>query len=355
MTWPICPHSRLRGWRLRLPMRMRGPVNACIGARSHTAARARHEPDLPRQRDARRLGADVALLEAQLRDRAQDAREHTTQGGLRLDQAAAVWHVLTSPRTVEVITGPAGTGKPRALAAAAAAWGGPVVGTATSQNATNELRTAGVEVAVNTTRLLAGIGRGRIGPGSLIVVDEGSMVSMAHLAALAGHAARTGGKVVLAGDQEQLAAVEGGGGMMLLAGRLGYVQLAEPVRFTAAWERAASLRLRHGDPSALDDYDQHGRIHGAPPDEAIDQATKAYVACYLAGRDVLLAAADWARCRELSARIRDDLIHLGLVDAARTVPIAEGAHAGVGDLIICRTNDHTIQAGEPGRPLVARR
>ena len=36
--------------------------------------------------------------------------------------------------------------------------------------------------------------------------------------------------------------------MMLLADRLGYVQLAEPVRFTAAWERAASLRLRQGTP-----------------------------------------------------------------------------------------------------------
>ena len=46
----------------------------------------------------------------------------------------------------------------------------------------------------------------------------------------------------------------------------------------------------------------------------MDQAVKAYVASYLAGRDVLLTAADWARCRELSARIRDDLIHLGLVD-----------------------------------------
>jgi hypothetical protein len=77
---------------------------------------------------------------------------------------------------------------------------------------------------------------------------------------------------VLAGDQEQLAAVEGGGAMRLLAGKLGYAQLAEPVRFTAAWERDASLRLRQGDPTALDDYDQHGRIHGAPADEAMDQA-----------------------------------------------------------------------------------
>ena len=306
-------------------------------------------PRLPGELAARRLGADPALLQAQLRERADEARGRVTQYGLRLDQAAAVWHVLTSARTVEVITGPAGTGKTRVLAAGARAWDGPVFGTATSQNAANELRAAGVQVTANTTRLLADIDA--IPPGSLIEVDEGSMVSMAHLAALVDHAARNGCKLVLAGDQEQLAAVEGGGAMMLLAERLGYVQLAEPVRFTAAWERGASLRLRQGDAIALDEYDQHGRIRGAPPEEAMDQAVKAYVASYLAGRDVLLMAADWARCRELSARIRDDLIHLDLVDNGRTIRIAEGAEASVGDLIICRRNDHQVEAGEPGRAL----
>jgi hypothetical protein len=139
--------------------------------------------------------------------------------------------------------------------------------------------------------------------------------------------------------------------MMLLAGRLGYVQLAEPVRFTASWERDASLRLRQGDPAALDDYDQHGRIHGAPPDEAMDQAAKAYVASYLAGHDVILTATDWARCRELSLRIRDDLIHLGLIDGSSSIQIAEGAEASVGDLVVCRENNHLVEAGEPGRGL----
>ena len=257
--------------------------------------------------------------------------------------------MLTSTRTVEIITGPAGTGKTRVLATAARAWGGPVFGTATSQNATNELRKAGVRVTANTTWLLADLDT--IPPGSLIVVDEGSMVSLAHLATLTEYAARNGCKLVLAGDQEQLAAVEGGGAMTLLADRLGCVQLAEPVRFTAAWERDASLRLRRGDATALDEYDQHGRIRGAPPDQAMDQAVHAYVASYLAGRDVLLMAADWARCRELSARIRDDLIHLGLVDATRAVRIAEGAEASAGDLIICRRNDHALEAGEAGRAL----
>ena len=118
-------------------------------------AQARRAPRLPGELAARRLGVDAELAAAQLRERAQDAHQQATRSGLRLDQAAAVWHVLTSARTVEVVTGPAGTGKTRVLAAAARAWGGPVFGTATSQNATNELRNAGVRVAANTTRLLA--------------------------------------------------------------------------------------------------------------------------------------------------------------------------------------------------------
>src|SRR6266700_7869653 len=315
------------------------------------ATQAQGAPRLAGELAARHLGADARLLDAQLCELAHDTCGQVTQRGLRLDQAAAINHVLTSSRTVEVIVGPAGTGKTRALAAAAQAWTSAgssrqVFGTATSQNATNELRKAGVQVAANTTRLLADIKRDQIPPGSLIVVDEGSMVSFAHLAALANHAARNGCKVVLAGDQEQLAAVEGGGALMLLANRLGHVQLAEPVRFTAEWERQASLRLRQGDATALDDYDQHGRIRGAPPEEAMNRAARAYVASYLAGRDVILNAADWARCRELSARIRDDLIHLGLVGGDRSVRIAEGAEASAGDLIICRQIDPDLATGQ---------
>jgi hypothetical protein len=83
----------------------------------------------------------------------------------------------------------------------------------------------------------------------------------------------------------------------------------------------------------------------------MDQAARAYLATYLTGRSVLLMAADWARCRELSARIREDLIHLGLVDRGPAIRIVDGAQASAGDLIICRANDHRLEAGEPGRAL----
>jgi len=59
------------------------------------------------------------------------------------------------------------------------------------------------------------------------------MVPGLDFADLNAFAEATDGKVVLAGDLAQLQAVENGGGMALIAGRLGYVQLTEPVRFKA--------------------------------------------------------------------------------------------------------------------------
>ena len=61
--------------------------------------------------------------------------------------------------------------------------------------------------------------------------------------------------------------------------------------------------------------------------------------------------ADHALRRELSRRIRDDLIRLGIVRAGPAVRIADSAVASPGDLIVCTRNDHTVEAGEPGRTL----
>jgi len=191
----------------------------------------------------------------------------------------------------------------------------------------------------------------RLRPGDLVLMDEASMVSTPDLADVISQAAASGAKLILAGDTQQLQAVENGGGMSLLAGALGYARLAEPVRFRAAWEQAASLRLRSGDTTVLAEYDQRGRITGGDPEQMMDAAAAAYLALTLEGTDMLLMAADHALRRELSRRVREDLIRLGIVQAGPAVRIAGGATASAGDLIICTTNDHTTEAGEPGRTL----
>ena len=77
----------------------------------------------------------------------------------------------------------------------------------------------------------------------------------------------------------------------------------------------------------------------------------AYVALTLDGTDTLLMAADHTLRRELSRRIRDDLIRLGIIQPGPAVRIADGTQASPGDLIVCTRNDHTLEAGEPGRAL----
>ncbi len=324
-------------------------------------ARASGAPRLDRAQAARTLGADLAQLDAALAGRAQDAHGTRTQTGLRTDQAAAALSVLADGWRVSVINAPAGSGKTWVLAAVGQAWVaaglGRVIGITPSQSARNTLA-AGVPVSYNAAQFLGHLpgqrgarGPVQLRPGDLILMDEASMVSNPDLADVISQAADSGAKVILAGDTQQLQAVENGGGLSLLAGALGFVQLAEPVRFRAAWEQAASLRLRAGDTTVLAEYDQHARIRGGDPEQMMDAAAAAYLALTTDGTDVLLMAADHALRRELSRRIRDDLIRLGVVAAGPAVRIADGTQASPGDLIICTRNDHTVQTGESERTL----
>jgi hypothetical protein len=319
----------------------------CQQAQRHGA------PALAREVCAAQLGADADVLDAQLGARAQDATS-VTQTGLRIDQAAMIYEAFTSTRRVSVGVGPAGAGKTHAAAAGAKAWeanGGKVIGLTCAQAARDVLTAAGISESYNTSRFLLYVDQGMpVMPGTLLVVDEGSMVPMAHLARIIDLAEREGCKVFITGDHEQLAAVESGGGMTMLASHLGHTQLAVPVRFEQAWERDASLRLRAGDKTALDAYAEHGRILGGSREEALDLARQEYVARRLAGEDALLMAYSREDCRQLSRMIRDDLKHLGLVDDGPTIEISEGEGASAGDVIVCRQNDNRVET-EPSHKL----
>ena len=326
-----------------------------------TQARASGAPRLTRAQAARALGADLAQLDGALTGRAPDADAPRTQTGLREDQAAAALSVLTDGKRVSVVNAPAGSGKTHVLTAIGNAWAGaglgPVVGVTAAQSARNTLA-AGVPVSYNAAQFLGHLpgrrgARGPVETGKrpLLLVDEASTMPGPDLADLIAYARARDGKLILAGDTSQLQAVENGGGMSLLAGALGYARLAEPTRFRAVWEQHASLRLRDGDTSVLADYDQHGRIFGGDPEQMMDAAAAAYVALSADGTDTLLMAAEHTLRRELSRRIREDLIALGIVEPGPVVRIADGAQASRGDLITCTRNDHTLEAGQPGRTL----
>ena len=283
--------------------------------------------------------------------------ETATAGcGLDGDQAAAVTAVLTSGRRLDALVGPAGTGKTTTMGAAAQAWssaGGQVLGLSIAENATRVLAGEAGIPAVNAAKLIfehtqRAPHRRRerwwqatyaIAPGALVILDEAGMASRQTIDSLAAICAGADAKLLLVGDPEQLPSPDAGGTFELIAARTGAAALGQVRRFHHPWERAASLRLRAGDPTVLAEYDQRGRITGGTPAEAEDAAFAAAMADRARGLSVYLMADTNDVAARLARRARDQLVAAGHVDDTYTVTLADGNHVGVGDQIVTRDND----------------
>ena len=142
--------------------------------------------------------------------------------------------------------------------------------------------------------------------------------------------------------------------MTLLADRLGYVQLAEPVRFTAAWERDASLRLRTGDAIGAGRV-RPARPHPRRPARPGHGPGRPRLRRQLPGRPG--RPADGRGLGPLPGAIRPDPRRPDPPRPGRrtaaTIRIADGAEASAGDLIICRAQRPPPRSGgarpDPGQ------
>ena len=323
------------------------------------------------------------------------------------DQADAVRNICASGRVCDVLIGPAGTGKTTAMAGLRAAWErahgtGSVLGLATSAVAAEVLGTEINIAAENTAQWLAqqrfqpgraqrladlerrrgqaaadgpptggmdaAIARARarydrwaLHAGQLLVVDEAGMADLPTLNALAAQARASDAKLPLVGDQAQLPAIGAGGTFQLLAEqRTDTPQLTGIRRFTnpdgtvRTWEADASLRLRHGDPKALDTYAAHGRFTDGDADAMIHAAHQAWKRDTDQGLASLLVAADNETVQALNLTVRADLIEAGRV-RAEGVPLHDNTVAGIGDRIITRRVDRRLPDGTAPRAQIDER
>jgi conjugative relaxase-like TrwC/TraI family protein len=297
------------------------------------------------ERAAVRTGA--AKLTA---EQAAAAVDRFAAAGFRLgvDQDVAVRGVLTSGAHVETLTAAAGTGKSFTVGAIAEAWaehGHRTFGLAASQNAADIMSEEGVR-AFNISRWRGELERDedlQLRPGDLVVVDEAGMASTQDVADIVQRCEAAAAKLLLVGDSRQLAAVGPGGALADLGAQAKSYELTEVRRFSHAWEGDASLRLREGDVSALDDYDKHGRLRSAgTPEEAERKASRAWLADTLAGRRSLLLVGSNEAAARVNADLRAELVRLGRVEERGVALDREGTVAGVGDVVQARKNNWRI-------------
>jgi len=300
---------------------------------------------------------------------------------LSVDQALAVEKIVTSGRRIDVLVGPAGTGKSTTMAGLRAVWeaehgAGSVIGLAPSSAAAEVLADElGIDTE-NTAKWLYEHRRVTTGPGStpltpglptpqesmprtdydanqwtfqagqLVIIDEASLTGTFAIDELASTAAEAGAKLLLVGDPHQLSAVEAGGAFASLVRDRGDLapELTDVRRFTADWERSASVELRLGAESAVDAYEAHGRVVGGARDELIEAVYQSWKADVDAGKTSLMIAGDAATVAELNARARADRVTAGAVSEAG-VTLTGGSVAGVGDEVVTRQNNRLLATG----------
>jgi conjugative relaxase-like TrwC/TraI family protein len=282
------------------------------------------------------------------------SKSRTREQVLSDDQAGAVVQIAVSGRTVDILVGPAGTGKTTTLGALRTAWEdengrGSVVGLAPSAAAAQVLADDLGIPTENTAKWIdAHTHNGwALKTSQLMIVDEASLAGTFTLDTLATYAAQVGAKLLLVGDWAQLSAVDSGGAFGMIALDLDQAsELLDVRRLHNAWEKAASLGLRLGELSVIDTYLEHGRIVDGELHDMLDAAYTAWRRDLAAGKVSVMIAETVETVRALNERARLDRVITGHVSATGAVDLHDETQAGRGDLVITRKNDRKLSTGK---------
>ena len=186
--------------------------------------------------------------------------------GLDGGQEAMVRQVTGDGAGISLVVGYAGSGKTYATGAAVDAFrrqGLQVICTAPTGAAARELERETNAPAPTIDSLLGQLRRGteRLDRHSVVVVDEAAMVGTRKLASLLSHADRAGSKVVMIGDDRQLAAIDTGGAFRAFRLRLGAAELRGNHRQrTQLGQDIAALFRNHRSDEAMDRLVEHGKV-----------------------------------------------------------------------------------------------
>ncbi|WP_462052413.1 ATP-dependent DNA helicase [Rhodococcus sp. RS1C4] len=244
--------------------------------------------------------------------------------------------------------GPAGTGKTTAMRVAVDAWratGYDVIALGPSAKAAgvlgDELEVTGRTIADVLTRREHGLDTG-ITPGAMILVDEAGMASTHDLDRLTHIAAERGAIVRLLGDPQQLAAVDTGGALRMIARESAAPELVDVHRFRDKEEAEISLRLRAGDTSVAAWYAAKDRVQHGMADELAEKVFTAWSAGADDETTSLMIASSNQTVRDLNDRARTDRIISGVV-AKGGNDLSDGLRASKGDTVVTRLNDRDLR------------
>ncbi|MDO3445448.1 Ti-type conjugative transfer relaxase TraA [Agrobacterium sp. V1] len=268
---------------------------------------------------------------------------------LSAEQKTAIEHVA-GKAGIAAVVGRAGAGKTTMMKAACEAWeavGYRVVGGALAGKAAEGLeKEAGIP-----SRTLAAWelswrqDRNAFDDRTVFVLDEAGMVSSRQMALLVERMTRTGAKLVLVGDPEQLQPIEAGAAFRAIADRIGYAGLETIYRQREQWMRDATLDLARGNVGrALDAYRTNGRLVGAEmKGDAVSKLVSDWIREYDPAKSILILAHLRRDVHMLNELVRARLIEKGVIECGSAFSTSNGSRRfAAGDQIVFLKNDGSL-------------
>lgn len=265
------------------------------------------------------------------------------------EQRTAIEHVACDGQIAAVV-GRAGAGKTTMMKAAREAWeaaGYRVVGGALAGKAAEGLeKEAGIASrTLSSWELRWQAGNDRLDDRTVFVLDEAGMVSSRQMALFVETATRTGAKLILVGDPEQLQPIEAGAAFRVIADRIGYAELQTIYRQHHQWMRDASLDLARGRVAeALSVYRQNGRVFGSElKAQAVSNLIDDWNRDYDPARTTLILAHLRRDVRALNEMARTRLVERGIVDAGHRFRTEDGDRRfAAGDQVVFLKNEGSL-------------
>ncbi len=268
---------------------------------------------------------------------------------LSLEQQTAIAHIAGTGRIAAVI-GRAGAGKTVMMKAAREAWetaGYRVVGGALAGKAAEGLeQEAGIASrTLSSWDLRWSQGRDRPDDRTIFVLDEAGMVASRQMAVFVDAVTRTGAKLVLIGDPEQLQPIEAGAAFRAIADRIGYAELETIYRQREEWMREASLHLARGHVGkAISAYRANGRVSGSQDKkQAISNLIADWSREHDPAKTCLILAHLRRDVRLLNELAREKLIERGIISGGFSFKTADGSRSfATGDQIVFLRNEASL-------------
>ncbi|MBN9743581.1 hypothetical protein DMP23_21300 [Amycolatopsis sp. A1MSW2902] len=281
---------------------------------------------------------------------ARAVRKALRSSNLNEGQRRMVTEFASSRRRLQLALAPAGAGKTAAMKVLADLWrsqGRQVYAFGPSARAALGL---GVSIRARPhtlhqlpTALEHGVAEKKfpIAEGDLVLVDEAAMAGTHTLHTVVTYALNRGADVRLIGDDRQLAAVEAGGAIRLIALDVGAVRFSEVVRFKghdSKEQATASLLIRAGNDKGIDYYQDSGRVFSGSVETMRAAALNRWRRDLRSGTESLLIVPTNEDTVALNLEGRAIRLRRCNEPVGPEIDLHDGTQASTGDTIVTRHN-----------------